>query len=74
MKRPKERVWTYIGGADLEYVEAVQRVLGLESKSETLRFIIRLCKLMVPRADIVNRIVLTALQEELNPKKVDRRS
>ena len=46
----------------------MKRVLGLESMSETLRFIIRLCRLIVPRADIVQRIVLMALQEA-NPER-----
>jgi len=60
----RERVWSYLGGSDLEYVETVQRILGLESRSETIRFLIRLCRLIIPRANIISRIVTEVLNEE----------
>jgi len=64
------RVWVYLKPSDVEYIQTVQNLLGLESFSDTVRFVIRLCRLMLPRANLVSRLVSEMLGEEnLNSTK-----
>ena len=70
MRGRSRRVWVYLKPSDVEYIQTVQNLLGLESFSDTVRFVIRLCRLMLPRANLVSRLVSEMLGEEnLNPAK-----
>ena len=58
------KFWVYLKPSEIEYVQTIQHVLGLDSTSETMRFMIRLCRLLLPRANLVTRIVSEALKVE----------
>jgi len=70
LQRKSTRVWVYLKPSDIQYIQTVQHILGLESTSDTIRFVIRLCRLMIPRANLVSKIVSEMLGEEnLNSTK-----
>ncbi len=64
MRGRSRRVWVYLKPSEVEYVQTVQSLLGLESTSDTIRFVIRLCRLMLPHANLVSKLVSEMLGEE----------
>jgi hypothetical protein len=57
-------VWVYLKREDLEFIDGVRTLIGAGSRGETIKFLLRLLRLMIPRADLVVRFVSQALSEE----------
>lgn len=70
---PKEKIQVFLDESDIEYVSSVKNLLGFESKSETVRFIIKLLKLILPKAPYVAYIVSELMKQEENTLKNRKR-
>ena len=71
MRERSERVWTYLKPYDLEYLDSVRVLLSGDpptmSRGEALQFCLRLLRLILPRADLITRVVPILLEENRNP-------
>ena len=58
----------YLRPEELEFLDGVMQLTGIRSRGETARFLLRLLRLIIPRVDLVTRLVAEILSEEtLNP-------
>jgi len=58
-----ERVWTYLKPYDLEYLKSLQEVMGFPTLSETLRFSLRLLRVVLPQSSLVSWFVREMFEE-----------
>ena len=57
MKMPKKRVFVYFDDSDIDYLDAVGTVCGVERRSEQIRFCMKLLRMILPRVgDVVSVI------------------
>ena len=54
---PKKRVFVYFDDSDIEYLDAIGRVCGVERRSEQIRFCMKLLRMILPRVGDVVEIV-----------------
>jgi len=60
---PKKRIVVYLDQSDVEFIEAVKNMLGFEDYSGTVRFLIKLLRLILPHANYVARLVMQWMEE-----------
>lgn len=57
----RQRVQVYLDESDMEYVSAVKSLCGFSSTSEATRFCIKLLRMILPKANLIARIVAEVL-------------
>jgi len=67
-----ERVWTYLKPYDLDYLDAVRVLLSGNppkmSRGEALRFCLRLLRAVLPRVELITRVVPLVLEKNLDDR------
>ena len=53
----------YLDEEDIDYIDSVGKLIGAKSRSEAIRFCIKLLRLILPRANLISKIVLRYLEE-----------
>ena len=61
---PKTRVQVFFDESDMQYIYSVRKVAGFESNSETVRFLVKLLRLILPKAPYVAYIISELMREE----------
>jgi len=59
----KERIQVFLDESDVKYIQMVRNLLGIESNSEAVRFLIKLLRLILPRAPYVAQVVSRLMEE-----------
>ena len=70
---PKTRVQVFFDETDMQYIYSVRKVAGFESNSETVRFLVKLLRLILPKAPYVAYIISELMREEEKTKNNRRK-
>ena len=61
---PKQRVVVYLDESDVEYLNSVRTLIGTHSMSDTVRFCLKLLRLIIPRATYIAKLISLIMSEE----------
>ena len=64
VREKKSRLQVYLDKDDIEYVESIMFFTGIKSRSEAVRFILKMFRLIFPRARYFASIVSRLIEEE----------
>jgi len=60
----KKKIMVALDSSDVEYIENIKELTGIETNSEAVRFAIKLLRLILPHASHVAKILLETMNSE----------
>ena len=64
VRERKSRIQVYLDKDDVEFIETIMLFTGIKKRSEAVRFVLKMFRLIFPRAHYFANIVYRLMQEE----------
>jgi len=61
----KKKIMVALDSSDVEYIENIKKLTGIESNSEAVRFAIKLLRLILPHASHIAKILMESMNNEI---------
>jgi len=60
----KKKIMVALDSSDVEYIENIKKLTGIETNSEAIRFAIKLLRLILPHASLIAKILIESMNSK----------